>query len=252
MILCCVGAALFTSCKKNHHGIDPVELKGPELEFQHGKAWTLVKVEQDGKPVSASIVINKEAMESLSVGGSGHQHTNSASLAFNSNVTKLPYKHVLLDWNPAGHEPMPIYTIPHFDFHYYTQSEAERISIPLFEADSLRFKNFPANHFFPATYFPVPGGVPQMGAHWVDATSPELNGQIFTQTFIYGSYDGKVTFWEPMITKDFIDANPFFERAIPQPQKFQVSGYYPMKMNFKKDNGNLIVTLEDFVYRQGS
>ncbi len=50
----------------------------------------------------------------------------------------------------------------------------------------------------------VGGGVPQMGAHWVDVTSPELNGSTFAQTFIYGSYDGQVNFYEPMITLDFL------------------------------------------------
>ena len=55
-----------------------------------------------------------------------------------------------------------------------------------------------------------------MGAHWLDITSPELNQEnpkSFTQTFIYGSYDGKVIFMEPMITKAFMDSTSQFERA---------------------------------------
>jgi hypothetical protein len=29
-----------------------------------------------------------------------------------------------------------------------------------------------------------------MGVHWIDPKSPEFNGGKFTQTFIFGSYDG--------------------------------------------------------------
>ncbi|MBX2924995.1 MAG: hypothetical protein KF746_22530 [Chitinophagaceae bacterium] len=250
-ILCCIAAAVFTSCKKdkdNHYK----ELKGPELEFQHGKAWTSVQLGHDGKPLTASIVVNKEAMESLVSSGGGHQHVNSVSLSFNSKITSLPFTHALLDWNPEGHEPAPIYTVPHFDFHFYMQTEAGRLNIPAFETDSSKFVIFPAPDYFPATYFPVPGGVEKMGTHWVDATTPELNGQPFTETFIYGSYDGRVTFLEPMITKAFIDANNVFERSIPQPAKFQLSGYYPTKYTLSKNNGDLIISLRDFVYRQAN
>src|SRR5688500_14232731 len=40
-----------------------------------------------------------------------------------------PYRNVLLDWNPGGHEPPGIYDKPHFDFHFYTIDEAERHAI---------------------------------------------------------------------------------------------------------------------------
>jgi hypothetical protein len=131
-------------------------------------------------------------------------------------------------------------------------SDEERKTIPQYEQDSMKFKNFPAPAYFPATYFNPGGGVPQMGAHWIDFTSPELNGAPFTQTFIYGSYNGKVNFYEPMITEAFIKANPSFERAIPQPAKVQKTGYYPAKMRIAKTNGVTNIILEGFVLRQAS
>ncbi|MEP6495442.1 MAG: hypothetical protein ABJF01_22335 [bacterium] len=39
------------------------------------------------------------------------------------------FDHVVLDWNPAGHEPEHVYTLPHFDFHFYSVSEAEQMKI---------------------------------------------------------------------------------------------------------------------------
>jgi hypothetical protein len=47
-----------------------------------------------------------------------------------------------------------------------------------------------------------------MGSHFVDITSPEFNGGIFTQTFIFGSYESNVIFYEPMITLDYLLSKP--------------------------------------------
>ena len=94
--------------------------------------------------------------------------------------------------------------------------------------------------------------VPAMGKHWVDVTSPEFSGAPFTQTFIYGSYDGKVTFYEPMITEDFIRNNPSFERSIPQPAQYQQAGWCPTKMRIAKAGGATNVVIEDFVRRNSN
>jgi hypothetical protein len=91
-----------------------------------------------------------------------------------------------------------------------------------------------------------------MGVHWADVTSSELNGHPFTQTFLYGSFNGQVTFYEPMITLDFIKANPSYQRNIPVPARFAKTGYYPTKMRIQKVKGITNIILEDFVYRQAS
>ena len=66
------------------------------------------------------------------------------------------------------------------------------------------------------------------------------------------SYDGKIVFYEPMITKAFLDANTSFERAVPTPAKFQKNGYYPTKMKIKKKSGTTEIVLDGFTYRQAS
>jgi len=91
-----------------------------------------------------------------------------------------------------------------------------------------------------------------MGKHYIDAASGELNGQTFTQTFLYGSYDAKVVFYEPMITLDFLKNTAHFDRSIPQPTKFEKAGYYPTKMKVQKRNGQTEITLYEFVKRQAS
>jgi len=248
-----IAASLLISCKKED--VKEKVFKGPVQIFQHGKAWTWYEVDDKDVPVRVAVAIDDAAMNSLdttSPDDGGHHHENNVVLQFHPKASSTIFNHVGLGWNPHGHEPEPIYGKPHFDFHFYGISPEAVAAIPPYEIDSTKFKNWPAADYFPATYFNPGGGVPQMGCHWLDFTSPELNGQLFTQTFIYGSYDGKVTFYEPMITEAFIKANPNFERAIPQPAKFQKSGYYPTKMRIVKQNGVTNIILEGFVLKQQS
>lgn len=253
-LLAIAAGALFTSCKKDNETKEKV-FKGPVEKFQHGKAWTWYEVDDNENPLRLAVSIDDSAMATLDrtvPGSGGHSHSNMISLKFHPKAAATPFMHAGLDWNPIGHEPEPIYGKPHFDFHFYMMSEADRMAIPPYDVDSTKFKNAPALVYFPPNYFNPGGGVPQMGAHWIDFTSPELNGAPFTQTFIYGSYNGKVTFYEPMITETFIKANPTFERAIPQPAKFQKTGYYPTKMRIAKSNGVTNIILEGFILRQAS
>ncbi len=260
LFLCIAAGTLFTSCKKDKPGIEKKEkekiFKGAITKFQHGKAWTWYEVDNNDNPLRLAVAIDDSAMASLDrtqPGGTGHHHENMLSLAFHPKaVAATPFNHLGLDWNPFGHEPEPIYGKAHFDFHYYMMTEAERMAIPPYPMDSLKFKNVPGPAYFPATYINPGGGVPQMGAHWIDVTSPELNGAPFTQTFIFGSYNGKVNFYEPMITEAFIINNPTFERSIPQPAKVQKTSYYPTKMRIQKINGTTNIILEAFVLRQAS
>jgi hypothetical protein len=248
---------LFTSCTKDR--VDGVTYNGPVQQFQHGKAWTWIQLDKNDQPLRVAIAIDEEAMQSLDPGADhngGHNHTNGVLLAFHPKAALTPFKHALLDWNPNGHEPAGIYTLPHFDFHFYMTSEVERQIIPPYEVDSTGFLNFPEPGYMPATlpnlYVPSPGGIPQMGTHWVDVSSPELNGGIFGQTFVYGSFNGKVTFYEPMITKLFLDENPSFQRSFPVPNRFNQAGWYPTQMRIEKDSGITHIILEGFVFRQAS
>jgi Domain of unknown function (DUF5602) len=258
-LLAIAAGTLFTSCKKDKTDIENNEkeklFKGAVVNFQHGKAWTWYEIDNNDNPLRLAIAIDDSAMATLDrnpPGGSGHHHENMVSLAFHPKAAATPFMHVGLDWNPFGHEPEPIYGKPHFDFHFYMMGEEERLAIPPYDVDSTKFLNVPAPSYFPAMYINPGGGVPQMGAHWIDVTSPELNGAPFTQTFIYGSYNGKVNFYEPMITEAFIKANPSFERSIPQPAKVQKTGYYPTKIRIQKGAGTTNIILEGFVLRQAS
>jgi hypothetical protein len=242
-------AALAASCKKDQvKGI----FKGPEVQVNNGKAWTWVQLKDDGTPERLAITINDAAMNSVPTGNPGGEggHNmleDSYVLNLHPKASATLFKHIWLNWNPAGHEPPGIYDLPHFDIHYYMISNAEREAM---ENDKIGL--LPDASYFPTNYISPGLGVPQMGNHWIDATAPELHGATFTETFIMGSYDSKVIFYEPMITKAFLKSANNFERAIPQPAKFQKTGYYPTKLRVVKHDGVTEIILDGFVHRQAS
>lgn len=238
-------AALASSCKKDKN--DDGVLRGDVQPLYNGKAWTWSTLKADGSPEKLAITINDAALNSVPVNTGGDAHHNHLVLMLNSKHG-TPFNHVLLDWNPSGHEG-PMYMLPHFDFHYYFVTPAEVDAA----TDDTKMNTFPDAAYIPAGHIaPVPG-VPKMGMHWLDPTSPELGGgQTFTQTFFYGSYNGKVTFMEPMITKAFLDTIVDFGRSIPQPVKFQKTGYYPTVVDIKKHDGVTDIILKSFVLRQAS
>ena len=104
----------------------------------------------------------------------------------------------------------------------------------------------------PPFYVPTPDGVPQMGWHWLDSRSPELNGALFTSTFIYGFYNGKNHFIEPMITRDFIMKKELFEMPISVPLKAGIPGYYPSSYSLKYDMDKkmYVVSLKNLTWRE--
>lgn len=247
-----VAATTLFSCKKDNEKAG--YFKGTEVAVHDGKAWSWIRLDKDGAPEQLSVTLNDQVLNSVPVGGEtggGHSHENSVVVPLHEKaVEHSPFKYVGLDWNPSGHDPANVYTLPHFDVHFYLAPKSAVDAA----IDMGKMNVHPAADYVPQNYVPGPP-VPQMGKHWVDITSPELsqtNPQTFTQTFIYGSYDGKVTFYEPMITLDFLKNTSSFQRSIPQPAKVQQSGYYPTKMRILKHNGETEIILDEFVYRQAS
>jgi hypothetical protein len=191
---------------------------GAPVEVGNGRARAYVVADQKtGNPAEVGVALDEAALQGLPAtgdhGGGGHEHYNSHILTLPAG-SGTPYRFVELDWNPKGHGGP--YTAPHFDFHFYRISLEERDAIdPANPQYAERAANLPAVDQLPAGYgsshllmnlTPAQASVPKMGLHWIDTSSPELppRNKPFTATFIVGSWDGKVIFDEPMITRDFI------------------------------------------------
>jgi hypothetical protein len=247
-LLLLLSTAIFTSCKKHDLQPDGV-FKGREVQMYDGKAYTWFKTDKHGLPLQLAISITDDAMNSLPSGKKDDHGKNVFILPQHPRSAITPFDHGYLEWSPVGHPPAGVYDAPHFDYHFYMTSVEEQLKIPSYEEDPTGFDKYPAAPYLPSNYVPIPGGVPEMGAHWVDTTSSEYKGQPFTQTFIYGTYNGKVTYYEPMATLDFLKDNDNFVRSIPQPAKFKKAGYYPTQLRIRKRDRVTDVILENFAYR---
>jgi hypothetical protein len=205
---------------------------GAPQSLGSGTVRTYVEV-RGGEPVEVGVAMSEGALQNLPPAHPGHADPHASMVAYlldlPAQAARTPFRFVELDWNPGGHEPPGIYDQPHFDFHFYTIDKNERNAIdpadPLFQKKT---ENVPAPEYMAKGYVaPMMVAVPKMGLHWIDPTSPELNGQKFTRTFIYGSWDGKAIFWEPMVTREFILSRPSFQIDVAQPERVATPGFYP-------------------------
>lgn len=219
-------------------------LKGPAVRLGAGVARTYIALDRHDEPMSIGVELSEKALEKLPA------EVMQLVLRFHPRAF-LPYTHVLMDWNPSGHEPPGTYDVPHFDFHFYFMPNAERLAIG--PDDTAQFANAPDAKYIPSDYMQIPGGVPQMGAHWVDLHAPEFNQQPFSRTLIYGTYDGEVTFVEPMITLEYLRSRPNETIPIRQPDAFQHDGYYPESYSIvaRGRPGGVRVSLDGLVFHAG-
>lgn len=175
-----------------------------------------------------------------------------------------PFTYALVNWNPHGHVPPGIYNLPHFDLHYYVNPNEERLAIRpgpcpvLVNCDDFELGNrLPAPKYVAPDYEHAGAIEPGMGNHLVDRTGPEWNGEPFTHTFIYGTWDREVTFYEPMVTHEWFSGlvdgtreDGCFDMKLPQ--AWQESGWYPTRycLRYRENRDELTASLEGFVYRQ--
>jgi hypothetical protein len=211
---------------------------GPAVRVGNGIVRTYVVLDKSplDVPLEVGVAMSETTMDGLPapVATTSAEHTEHGKKDEHSNMhmflldlpqqNPTPYKFVQFDWNPVGHEPAGVYDLPHFDFHFYTVSKDVRASIlPSDPQFAQKAASYPAAEFrapfyidaaTPAGIPPAAATVPQMGMHWLDVRSPELQGMTghpeaykpFTTTFIYGSWDGQFIFDEPMITRAYMVA----------------------------------------------
>lgn len=264
--------------------LGPCAVRGDRLALGNGHVTTYAQLTPQGTPWAIGFefpatmldnlpTLGNDGLNCFDVNGDGaidiegghgeHEecaggHQRALELPLKQRVA--PFKWGLVNWNPHGHEPEHVYDKPHFDFHFYTQSYIERNMIRvgpcglLVNCDDFAKgrKPVPAGYMHP-DFLEVGAVESRMGNHLIDVTSHEWdpNHGEFTQTWLYGTYDGKVTFWEPMITRDYLLSKPFMCQAIKLPQRYLVGGYYPTEycIRYRAERRDYTVSLEGFVAR---
>src|SRR5581483_238936 len=204
---------------RRHYG-QSAELGGGEI-----RTYVLLSKEKDEasghkKPIEVGVEIPSAIMNKLP------QEMRMLNFDFPIQARDTPIQFMMLDWNPTGHEPVGIYDRPHFDFHFYIQDFDEVMMIDpgncsgLACDDFVRARKPVPTPFLPAGYIDQGMVAPMMGNHLVDPTAPEFHGKPFTRTFIYGSYDGQITFFEPMITNESLMRESRECTSVKLPQRY--------------------------------
>jgi hypothetical protein len=224
--------------------------KGPQVHIGNGMMCSFIIISHTGVPQEIGVEMTGESLQGLPASEGEY----SFIVPLHKKATQVtPFDHLEVGWNPYGHPPPGIYSLPHFDFHFYKISLAQQMAIPPYSPQTASlFDNYPPEGYIPANYIAAPEGVPQMGKHWLDLLSGEFNGQTFTKTFVYGTYNGAVTFYEPMVTKAYIETGVSNTTDIRQPQYFSPTNtYYPSKYNIYTDaaTGKHYISLSGFEWR---
>jgi hypothetical protein len=255
---------------------------GWQLPLGHGSVTSYAETDGAGAPTAIGVAFSATALDGLSMDSDmhrchgrtheGHVDARTHCMQMQEHVIPLPdsvarradvpFKWVLLNWNPRGHIPPGIYDVPHFDIHFEMAPIAdifaiepgpcgpERVRCDQF---AIAKKPLPANYIH-ADFKDVDAVVPAMGNHLIDVTGPEFNKQPFTRSFIYGVYDGKVIFYEQMVTRAYMLGNPQGCEPIKSPRAVAESGFYPTVSCVRRDakSGEVTVSMERFVHRSAS
>jgi hypothetical protein len=224
---------------------------GPSQDLGGGSAYAFTTIDASGKPIAIGLRMSETALTGLQA-EPPHDATGwETILPLPKEAAAAGYDHIGIDWNPRGHIPDGIYNTPHFDFHFYMISQAEKNRITAKGEDLARAHMLPAPEYMPEGYI-LPEGteVPRMGAHAIDTSSPEFNKQPFTKTFIYGFYDGQMVFVEPMMTKAFLETEPNTSDRIKLPSAYAKNGYYPTvySVRYRATQREFEISLENLIY----
>jgi hypothetical protein len=256
---------------------------GAQADLGRGTVSSYAELTPGGEPAALGVLFSPGALEGLPEHGSDYHHCHDrdrdgtvdrATECLHSfehviplpdavaRRADVPFKWVLLNWNPAGHIPPGVYDVPHFDVHFFMEPIARVFALQagpcgpeLMRCDQFAIAKqpVPSNYIHP-DFRDVDGVVPAMGNHLVDTTGPEFHQQPFARSWIYGAYGGRITFYEEMVALRTLLARPRSCAPIKQAKAVAASGYYPTVSCLRHDpaTGETTVSMERFAFRAAS
>jgi hypothetical protein len=261
-LLACAGLTLAGCSAENAQSSsstpsDSGTFSGPSQELGNGTVKTYVTLDDGGQPTEVGLRLTPTALEGLPESGT------TLMIDFPDQAADTAFDHVMLNWNPLGHEPAGLFGRPHFDFHFDMADMATMEAITPDDPDyAAKAERLPGAKYVPQDYAVAPGApvaaqaVPNMGVHLIDASDTSLvpDQYDFTQIIINGVWDGRYTFIEPMITRDWLLTEPDLEQPLKQPEAYQETGYYPTTYAVRVDQqaDEYVVSLGGLTMRDAS
>ena len=260
----CSALSVLTGCRAESARSDtPVPASasdmvvGPSQGLGNGNARTYVTLDGDGRPTEVGVRLSSTALEGLPQSGT------MLMLDLPDQAATTAFDHVMLNWNPQGHDPVELFGKPHFDVHFDMVDMATMHAIDPDDPDyAAKAEHLPEAKYVPQDYAVAPDvpvaaqAVPGMGVHWFDASDASLvpGTYDFQHILLNGSWDGRHTFYEPMVTTEFLMSGPDMEQPLKQPQAFQKTAYYPTTyaIDVDEQTGDHVVSLGDMTARTAS
>ena len=277
-----VAVAALAGCSGERNAPTAAASRAPgwQLKMGNGTVASYADVDGAGNPTAIGVVWSATALDGLPGGSDMHrcvgrnkdgeadaatkcQHTHEFVIPLPDAVARrddVPFKWVLLNWNPEGHIPPGVYDVPHFDVHFEMAPIADVFAIEsgpcgpeLVRCDQFKAgrKPLPPN-YHPPGYIDVEAVVPAMGNHLIDPTGPEFQKQPFTRSYIYGIYDGTMIFHEVMVTRAYLLTKPDGCQPIKAAKAVAVAGLYPTEycVRHNAKTGEYSASLEKFTRRE--
>jgi len=186
--------------------------------------WAVVSA--DNQVLAVGVTFSQKLAKDMPDDGDGPAGA-FASLEFPAIVQETTFfNHLEIQPEPHGHISPPgsngtVYSVPHFDFHFYSIAEEEVLSIPA--------KNppLPPAYEIPAGYLPAGPSLAEMGRH----SSPRsvLSMEKLTAVMVLGYLpDGsQVHFLEPMVSQEVLLSEQDFSLDVPMLTTFGREMLYP-------------------------
>jgi hypothetical protein len=239
-----------------------------------GYVQSYVHLADDGSPRAIGVQVDQAVLDSLPTemndgatcwdlneDGTTDPDTECSGgherILFYPKIDGLPFKFIMFNWQPHGHAPMNVFDKPHFDLHFFIQDYISRNFIRTGPCGTTTncddfdraMINIP-EPFFPVGFENVGGVAGRMGNHLINRSDPEFNGAPFEQAFAFGQYDGRLSYYEPVVATGWLADRPDECKSIPALPAVQLSGYYPKKYcsRYRADRGDYTMALEDFQY----
>ena len=281
IVLAALGLGVGVAARPAKSAREARMLDGPATTVGNGTARLFVERGPDRKPSAIGIALTRGALTGLST------HMNSTSRCFDKSgdgtlahgeclgddqvnlalptgaeKLGLPFRWAMVNWNPEGHmhPAPPVWGAAHFDFLFYIATRATVDAIrpgpcaEIIDCEDFKRASIPLPvDQAPEGHIDVGAAVAAMGNHLVDSKDPELADPSlgFSSTFIYGTYDGRMIFLEPMVSHAFLASKPDRCTPVRGAKAVGETGYYPTRYCVRYDltAKEYRVSLEGLTYR---
>jgi hypothetical protein len=211
-----------------------------------GRIVTWAVVSADNQVLAVGITFSQKLAADMPEHGDGPAGA-IASLQFPAVVQETTFfNHLEIQPEPDGHVSPPgsngtVYSVPHYDFHFYGIPEDEVLAIPA------RNPPLPPAYELPAGYLPAGPSLAEMGRH----SSPRsiLSEERLSAAMVLGYLpDGsRMHFLEPMVSQETLLSQQDFSLDVPMLTTFGREMLYPTTFEATFQGNSWSFGFTDFV-----